>query len=328
MTEKVLLTGGAGYIGSHTAYCLLDAGYEVFVLDDLSNSSRETVPAGALFTLGDVGDEALVKALIVENGIGAVIHFAGSIVVPESVEFPHAYYLNNVVKSHSLIGACLQSGLRRFVFSSSAAVYGAPERVPIAEDVPTLPINPYGHSKLMVEQMLRDVSASGALDHVALRYFNVAGADPLGRAGQRGKNATHLIKIAAETCVGRRSQITIFGDDYDTPDGTCVRDYIHVSDLAAAHLAALRYLEAGKGSTTLNCGYGRGYSVGEVLAAMERVTGRQLNKVIGPRRAGDPPMLVAATDCIHRELDWSPAHDDIDAIVQSAVAWEHKLAGR
>jgi UDP-glucose 4-epimerase len=326
MTEKVLLTGGAGYIGSHTAYCLLDAGYDVFVLDDLSNSSRETVPAGALFTLGDVGDETLVKALIAENDIGAVIHFAGSIVVPESVEFPHAYYLNNVVKSHSLIGACLQSGLRRFVFSSSAAVYGAPEHVPVAEGAPTLPINPYGHSKLMVEQMLRDVSATGAMDHVALRYFNVAGADSLGRAGQRGNNATHLIKVAAETSVGRRARITIFGDDYDTPDGTCVRDYIHVSDLAAAHLSALRYLEGGKGSTMLNCGYGRGYSVAEVLAAIERVTGRPLNKVAGPRRAGDPPVLVAETGRIRRELDWSPAHDDLDAIVESAVAWERKLA--
>jgi UDP-glucose 4-epimerase len=327
MAKKVLLTGGAGYIGSHTAYCLLDAGYEVFVLDDFSNSSPGSVPAGVSFTEGDVGDAALVRSVLADNAIGAVVHFAGSIVVPESVEDPHGYYLNNVVKSHSLIGACRESGVRHLVFSSTAAVYGAPARVPVSEEAATVPINPYGHSKLMVEQMLRDLSATGALDHVALRYFNVAGADPQGRAGQRGKNLTHLIKVASQTAVGLRPEITIFGTDYETPDGTCVRDYIHISDLAAAHLSALRHLEAGQGSVTLNCGYGRGYSVAEVLSAVERVTGRALAKVEGPRRAGDPPALVAATEKIRRVLDWSPRHDDLDGIVASAIDWERKLKG-
>lgn len=328
MAGKILVTGGAGYIGSHTAYALLDDGRDVVILDDLSNASREMVPDGATFVEGNVGDAALTTSLIREQGIDAVIHFAGSIVVPESVEDPHAYYANNVVNSHGLIGSCLAQGLRHFIFSSTAAVYGSPRRVPITEDDPTLPINPYGHSKLMVEQMLKDVSAASPMRHVALRYFNVAGADPQGRAGQAGKNVSHLIKVAAQVVTGRRAKLTVFGDDYDTDDGTCLRDYIHVSDLAEAHLAALRHLEGGGGSLTLNCGYGRGYSVLEVLAAIEAVTGEPLAREIGPRRAGDPPALVAATDRIHETFDWKPAFNDLERIVESAITWERSLEAR
>jgi UDP-glucose 4-epimerase len=259
MAKKVLLTGGAGYIGSHTAYCLLDAGYEVFVLDDFSNSSPGSVPAGVSFTEGDVGDAALVRSVLADNAIGAVVHFAGSIVVPESVEDPHGYYLNNVVKSHSLIGACRESGVRHLVFSSTAAVYGAPARVPVSEEAATVPINPYGHSKLMVEQMLRDLSATGALDHVALRYFNVAGADPQGRAGQRGKNLTHLIKVASQTAVGLRPEITIFGTDYETPDGTCVREGKRDAELRLrARLLCCRGSLCGRAGDRPGLGEGRG----------------------------------------------------------------------
>ena len=323
--RPILLTGGLGYIGSHTAYCLMDAGYDVLILDNLSNSSREFVPKGAEFVEGDVGDERLVESLLAKHAISTVLHFAGSIVVPESVEKPHFYYFNNTVNAHRLIGVCLRSGVERLVFSSTAAVYGDPASLPVREGDPTVPITPYGASKLMVEQMLRDISAVSQLRHVALRYFNVAGADLKGRCGQRGENATHLIKVAAETAVGKRAHITVFGDDYDTPDGTCVRDYIHVSDLANAHLAALRYLENDGSSVTLNCGYGRGFSVKEVLEAVQRTITHPIEIEFGPRRPGDSPKLVACSERIRELLDWSPVLEDLDQIVGSAIAWEKKL---
>ncbi|GAB4363723.1 MAG: UDP-glucose 4-epimerase GalE [Kiloniellaceae bacterium] len=324
--QATLITGGAGYIGSHTAIALRQAGRPVFVLDNLSTGSRGVVPGDAVFVQGDAGDGALVESLIARHRIGSVIHFAGSILVEQSVREPLLYYANNVAVSRSLLEACQRAGLRHFIFSSTAAVYGAPEQVPIPEDAPTRPINPYGNSKLVIEWMLRDLAAASDLRYVALRYFNVAGADPEGRSGQLGPVATHLIKIASQVVAGLRESIAVFGDDYATPDGTCVRDYIHVSDLAAAHLAALDYLEAGGGSCSLNCGYGHGYSVREVLAAVERVTGRALNARRAPRRPGDPPSLVADVTALRRTLDWTPRHDDLDAIIASAVAWEKSLA--
>ena len=325
MTSKVLVTGGAGYIGAHTAYCLMDAGYEVFVLDDLSNSSKICIPNGVSFKKGDVGDRRLVEGLLGENEIEAVLHFAGSIVVPESVEEPHLYYKNNTIKSHSLIGSCLNSGVKHFIFSSSAAVYGTPQRIPVREKDRTDPINPYGSSKLMVERMLQDICNVKPFRYMALRYFNVAGADPKGRCGQRGENMTHLVKVAVETALGKRPEIQIFGNDYDTRDGTCIRDFIHVSDLAAAHLSALRYLEGGGESAIINCGYGQGYSVKEVLKAVERAAGKELKKSVVARRAGDAAEVVASTDKIRLALDWEPCFNDIDAIVASALDWEKTL---
>jgi UDP-glucose 4-epimerase len=321
----VLVTGGAGYIGSHVVLALRDQGRAVVVLDDLSTGRRQAIPDGTALVEGDVGDKALLAGTFARHGIGTVMHFAGSIVVPESVERPLAYYRNNTVKSHALIEACVEAGIGRFIFSSTAAVYGMPDRLPIDEQTPTRPINPYGSSKLMTEWMLRDSAAAHPLRYVALRYFNVAGADPQGRSGQVSKVATHLIKIAAQTVTGQRAELQIFGDDYDTADGTCVRDYIHVSDLADAHVAALRHLEAGGASEVLNCGYGRGYSVREVLSMVERVTGRPLPMRIGPRRAGDPPALVAGVERIGRTLDWTPRHADLETIVASALAWEERL---
>ena len=329
-TGLVLVTGGAGYIGSHVVLALRDQGRDVVVLDDLSTGRRSALPDDVPLVEGDVGDKALLADVFARHGVGTVMHFAGSIVVPESVERPLAYYRNNTVKSHALIEACIEAGIGRFIFSSTAAVYGMPERLPIDEQTPTKPINPYGSSKLMTEWMLRDSAAAHDLRppgfrYVALRYFNVAGADPQGRSGQVSRVATHLIKIAAQTVTGQRAELQIFGDDYDTADGTCVRDYIHVSDLADAHVAALRHLEAGGASEVLNCGYGRGYSVREVLAMVERVTGKPLPMRIGPRRAGDPPALVAGVERIDRTLDWTPRHADLETIVASALAWEEWL---
>ncbi|HYD69481.1 UDP-glucose 4-epimerase GalE [Azospirillum sp.] len=322
----VLVTGGAGYIGSHAVLALKAAGVGVVVLDDLSTGRRAAVPDGVPFVQGSAGDAELVADTIARHGVDAVMHFAGSIVVPESVEKPLAYYRNNTVNSHALIETAVRSGVERFVFSSTAAVYGMPDTLPIAEDSPARPINPYGASKLMTETMLRDTGAAHGLRYGILRYFNVAGADPEGRSGQCGKAATHLIKIAAQVVTGQRPDMTIHGDDYDTPDGTCVRDYIHVSDLADAHVRLIQHLAGGGDSVTLNCGYGRGYSVREVLAAVERATGRPLPVHVGPRRAGDPPALVAGADRIRATLGWRPRHEDLDLIVRSALAWERKVA--
>jgi len=323
---SVLVTGGAGYIGSHAVLALKDAGWRVAVIDDLSNGSRSVVPDGVPFFQGSIAERVLVDSIIDELGIGAIMHFAGSIVVPESVEKPLKYYANNTLASHSLISAAVDAGVRHILFSSTAAVYGAPERVPIAEDDPKLPINPYGASKLMTERMLEDASAAHSFNYGALRYFNVAGADPKGRAGQIGKGSTHLIKVAVEAVVGKRDHVAVYGSDYPTRDGTCIRDYIHVSDLAAAHVAALEWLtQHPSENLVINCGYGKGLSVLEVLDAVDRANGKPVKRVIESRRAGDPPSLIAGNERLLRVLDWQPAFGDIDRIVSDALAWEKKL---
>ena len=323
----VLVTGGAGYIGSHAVLALKDAGWTVAVIDDLSNGSREVVPDGVPFHEGNIADRELVARIFEEQRIGAIMHFAGSIVVPESVEKPLKYYANNTVASQSLVAAAVAAGIEHILFSSTAAVYGAPEKVPVGEEDPQVPINPYGASKLMTEWMLRDASAAHRFNYGALRYFNVAGADPRGRSGQMGKGSTHLIKVAVEAAVGKRDHVDLFGTDYPTPDGTCVRDYIHVSDLAAAHVAALEQLIAAPDENlVLNCGYGKGLSVLEVLDAVDRANGSPVPRQVGPRRAGDPPMLVASNRALLETLAWAPAHADIDTIVVHALAWERKLS--
>ncbi|HKO13651.1 MAG TPA: UDP-glucose 4-epimerase GalE [Acidobacteriaceae bacterium] len=325
----VLVTGGAGYIGSHATLALKDAGWSVSVIDDLSNGVRRAVPEEVPFYEGNIADSALVERIFSERGIQAIMHFAGSIVVPESVENPLKYYGNNTVATHALLSAAVEAGLKHILFSSTAAVYGAPEKVPVAEDDPKEPINPYGASKLMTERMLADASAAHPFNYGALRYFNVAGADPEGRSGQQGKGSTHLIKVAVETAVGRRDHVAVYGTDYPTPDGTCIRDYIHVSDLAAAHVVALEWLVAHpKENLVMNCGYGRGLSVLEVLDAVDRAHGTPIKRVMEGRRAGDPPLLVSANRRILETLDWRPAYNDIDVIVGDALAWEKKLAAR
>jgi UDP-glucose 4-epimerase len=325
----VLVTGGAGYIGSHAILALKDAGWDVVVIDDLSNGSLEVIPNDVPFYRGSIAERVLVDSIIDERRIGAIMHFAGSIVVPESVERPLKYYANNTLASHSLISAAVDAGVKHILFSSTAAVYGAPERVPIVEDDPKRPINPYGASKLMTERMLEDASAAYPLNYGALRYFNVAGADPRGRAGQIGKGSTHLIKVAAEAAVGKRDHVAVYGTDYPTPDGTCIRDYIHVTDLAAAHVAALeRLTERPDENIVMNCGYGKGLSVLEVLDAVDRLTNLPIKRVMEGRRAGDPPELVADNERLLKTLDWRPAHADIDRIVGDALAWERKLAER
>jgi UDP-glucose 4-epimerase len=322
----VLVTGGAGYIGSHAVLALQDAGWTVAVIDDLSNGNRSVVPGDVPFYHGNIADRALVGRILAEQGIGAIMHFAGSIVVPESVERPLDYYANNTLASHALIRAAVDAGVKHVLFSSTAAVYGAPERVPIEEGDPKQPINPYGASKLMTERMLADTSAAHRFNYGALRYFNVAGADPKGRTGQMGKGSTHLIKVACEAAVGKRGHVAIYGSDYPTPDGTCIRDYIHVSDLAAAHVAALEWLLAhADDNLVLNCGYGRGLSVLEVLDAVDRASEAPIARVMEGRRAGDPPMLVAANQRLLDTLAWRPAFADIDTIVGDALAWERKL---
>jgi UDP-glucose 4-epimerase len=328
MKDAVLVTGGAGYIGSHTVRQLVAAGARVVVLDDLSTGHRWAVSPQATLVVGNAGDAALVRALIGEHGVRAVVHFAGSIVVPESVVDPLKYYGNNSGVSRSLIEACLEKGVERFVFSSTAAVYGMPDRLPVAESAPARPINPYGRSKLVTEWMLEDVAASGAAGrfrHVILRYFNVAGASGDGTLGQATENATHLIKVASEAACGARERITVFGTDYPTRDGTCVRDYIHVDDLARAHLDALRYLEGGGASDTFNCGYGRGFSVREVLRMVEKVSGVKLRIEEGARRAGDAAELVADSAKIRKALGWRPRDDDLEVICASAYRWEAQL---
>ena len=323
----VLVTGGAGYIGSHTVLGLRDRGEEVVVLDDLSTGVARLVPPGVELIEGDAGDAALLARLFSGRTVDAVIHFAGSIVVPESVADPLKYYRNNTANSRTLIEACVTAGVPRFIFSSTAAVYGIPDRVPVAEDAVLAPISPYGSSKLMTEWMLRDTAAAHDFSCIALRYFNVAGADPAGRSGQSTPEATHLIKVAVQAVMGTRDHVSVFGDDYDTPDGTGIRDYIHVTDLAAAHLAALDHLRGGARSGVFNCGYGRGASVREVLAAVERVSGTTLDIRNGPRRAGDPPSLVADASRLRKTLAWTPALDDLDTIVAHALDWERRLAG-
>ena len=325
----VLVTGGAGYIGSHAVLALADAGWRVVVLDNLVTGFAWAVDPRATLVEGDVADMALVGGTIAAQGIGAILHFAGSVVVPESVADPLKYYRNNTAASRALIEAAVTSGVRHFIFSSTAATYGTPESVPIPEDAPQRPINPYGMSKLMTEAMLADVALAHPLNHVALRYFNVAGADPAGRSGQSTAGATHLIKIAVEAATGKRASVAVFGTDYATPDGTGVRDYIHVSDLADAHVAALDWLVAHPAeSLRMNCGYGRGYSVLEVLDTVDRVTNRTIERKLEPRRAGDPAELVADNSRILATLPWRPKHDDLATIVADALAWERTLAGR
>ena len=326
MTLPVLITGGAGYIGSHAVLAFRDAGWPVVVIDNLTTGFRSAVPADVPFVEGNVDDAALVAETIAAHGIRAIVHFAGSIVVPESVSDPLGYYLNNTVRSRALIAAAVAAAVPHFIFSSTAAVYGAPEVIPVREDSPTAPINPYGMSKLMTEAMLRDTAAVHPMNYAALRYFNVAGADPAGRAGQSTAGATHLIKIAAEAATGKRGHVSVFGTDYATPDGTGVRDYIHVSDLAEAHVAALEKLIAEPATSyIMNAGYGRGFSVNQVLDAVDRVTNMTLDRRIEPRRAGDPDALVADNARIMATVDWTPKRADLDGIVKDALAWERRL---
>ena len=329
MTNKpaIIVTGGAGYIGSHAVLAFCEAAYPVVVVDDLSTGRRDCVPDGIPFIEGNAGDADLMGRVIRDHGVGAVVHFAGSIVIPESVADPLKYYRNNTAASRNLIAACVANHVRHFIFSSTAAVYGLPETVPVSEDAPTTPINPYGTSKLMTEWMLRDTAEAHDFTYVALRYFNVAGADPAGRTGQSTPNATHLIKIASQAAVGLRQGIQLFGEDYDTPDGTCIRDYIHVSDLAAAHVDALEHLTAANKNLVLNCGYGHGYSVREVLAAVEKEAGIRLDIQSAPRRSGDAVTLVADASRIRNDFAWHPRYDDLATIVRTAVDWERKLAG-
>ncbi|WP_339774403.1 UDP-glucose 4-epimerase GalE [uncultured Thalassospira sp.] len=321
----VLVTGGAGYIGSHAALALLDAGRKVVVLDNLSQGYRWAVPENAVFVEGDCGDIDLVNQIIREHGITAIMHFAGSIIVPESVMYPLDYYYNNTVNSRALAQAAVDSGVKHFIFSSTAGVYGEPEKTPILEDFPSKPISPYGTSKMMTEKMLQDSTVAYDLNYVALRYFNVAGADPSGRAGQTSRKATHLIKIASQAASGSRSHLDVFGDDYPTHDGTCIRDYIHVSDLADAHVLALKYLEDGGESDVMNCGYGSGFSVYEVINAVKRVSGADFPVKLAERRPGDPAALIAGADRIRAKLGWSPKYDNLDVIVEHALAWEESL---
>ena len=328
MSGTVLVTGGAGYIGSHCVLRLLEAGGRVVVLDDLSAGAREAIPEGVPFVQADAGDRVAVRAALDAHKVEAVIHFAAHVVVPESVNEPLRYYRNNVAATGNLVAACLDVGVSRFVFSSSAAVYGEGMPGPVPESAATRPVNPYGETKLVAEWMLRDVSASPAgagFRHVCLRYFNVAGARRDGLAGQRSRGATHLVKVAAEAACGKRPMVTIFGTDYPTPDGTAIRDYIHVEDLVEAHLAALRHLGGGGASGTYNCGYGRGHSVRAVLSTMQEVSGVRFQVIEGPRRAGDPAQLVADASRLRADLGWAPRADDLRVICETAYRWERGL---
>jgi len=328
MTGKttILVTGGAGYIGSHAVLALLDAGYGVAVIDNLTTGFRWAVPDDVAFYEGDIEDQPLVERVIADQGVKAIMHFAGSIIVPESVENPLKYYHNNSAKSRALIESAVRTGVKHFIFSSTAATYGVPEESPVKESTPKRPINPYGMSKLMTEIMLEDVSKAHDFNYCALRYFNVAGADPKCRTGQSTAGATHLIKVAVEAALGKRNHVSVFGTDYDTPDGTGVRDYIHVSDLARAHVLALEALMADPATNhILNCGYGRGFSVLEVLDAVDRVTNMTIERRLEDRRAGDPDSLISDNRAILECFPWKPEHADLDRIVSHALAWERKL---
>lgn len=327
MGGKILVTGGAGYIGSHVVRQLTDAGESVVVLDNLSTGFADAV-VGAELVVGDTGDRQRVTELLDEHAVDTVLHFAAHTIVPESVEKPLKYYGNNTCSTRNLLECCAAAGVKHFIFSSTAAVYGIPDGPECNEDSALAPINPYGTSKLMSEMMLRDLGHASDMRHVILRYFNVAGSDPGGRIGQSTEKATLLIKVAAEVAVGKRDQLYVFGTDYPTPDGTGLRDYIHVEDLASAHLDALTYLRRGGKSSTMNCGYGHGYSVREVLETVGRINGEPLNISEEPRRAGDPPELVAATEKIHQILGWMPKYDDLDIIVQTSLDWERKIAAQ
>lgn len=324
----VLVTGGAGFIGSHMVWELLDDGEEVVVLDRLSTGFNWAVPAEARLVVGDIGDQNLVKHIIRRHSVDAVIHFAGSVVVPDSLADPLAYYDNNTCKSRALIEAVVRGGVKNFIFSSSAAVYGMTGAEPVGEDHPLAPATPYGASKLMTEWMLRDTARACEFRYAALRYFNVAGADPKGRTGQSTAGATHVVKVAVETAIGKRAAIEVFGTDYPTHDGTCIRDYIHVSDLVAAHRLALKHLRAGGDSLVANCGYGHGYSVLDLIESVQRANGRSFEVRIGDRREGDMPCVVADPSLLKSELGWTPAHDDLDEIAASSLAWERALARR
>jgi len=322
----ILVTGGAGYIGSHMVHALVDAGERVIVLDNLSTGFDWAVAKEATLVVGETGDQPLVQNLIAKNGVEAIIHFAASIVVPDSLADPLGYYRNNTANSRALIECAVKGGVKQFIFSSTAAVYGNPAKVPVDENDQLMPMSPYGSSKLMTEVMLRDAGAAHGLAHVILRYFNVAGADPALRTGQSTKGATHLIKVAVETALGRRPRMQVFGTDYPTPDGTCVRDYIHVADLVHAHRDALRYLRGGGASTTLNCGYGRGFSVFQVIDTVRRVSGVDFEIELTARRPGDLARIVAGSDKIRALLGWRPQYDDLATIARDALAWELRLA--
>lgn len=323
----VLVTGGAGYIGSHAVLALQDAEWPVAVIDNLTTGFRFAVPGNVPFYEGDIADRDLLARIIGEQNIGAIMHFAGSVVVPESVIDPLKYYQNNTAKTCALIASAVAGGVPHFIFSSTASTYGIPEVSPIAEDTPQRPVNPYGMSKLMIETMLQDVAAAHPINFCALRYFNVAGADPLGRSGQSTAGATHLIKVAVEAALGKRGKVEVFGTDFATPDGTGLRDYIHVSDLAQAHILALEALICEpQRSLTMNCGYGRGYSVLEVLDAVDRVTNQRIARQFSPRRPGDPDSLISDNRRIMATLPWVPQHDDLDTIVAHALQWERKLS--
>src|SRR5829696_1717810 len=323
-----LVTGGAGYIGSHMVLALLDAGEDVVVLDNLSNGFQWVLPQEVPLVPGDMGDQDLVGKTIREHRIEAIAHFAAKIVVPESVADPLGYYLNNTVKSRALIESAVQYGVKHFILSSTVAVYGEPTVIAVPEDLPLDPVSPYGRSKLMTEWMLQDTGRAHDLTYVILRYFNVAGADPRGRSGQSTANATHLIKVASQTALGDRPYMEVFGTDYPTPDGSCLRDYIQVSDLAEAHLVALSHLRQGGDNLTLNCGYGRGYSVLEVIDVVKKASGVDFEVRYSPRRPGDPAQIVAKADRIRRELGWTPRHDDLNEIVEQALSWEQSLKRR
>ena len=323
----VLVTGGAGYIGSHMVHALVEAGESAVVIDNLSTGFSALLPESVPLFIGDAADENLVGGVIAAHGVESIIHFAGSVVVPDSMRDPLAYYRNNTMTTRSLLNAAVKSGINRFIFSSTAAVYGNPDQMPVPEDAPTRPLSPYGSSKLMTEIMLHDTASAHGMSYVVLRYFNVAGADPQARMGLATVGATHLLKIAVEAATGQRAKIDVYGTDYPTPDGSCIRDFIHVSDLAQAHRAALSYLRGGGTSATLNCGYGRGYSVLETIEAVRRVSGCNFAVQYAPRRPGDIMTMIADTGRIRSTLDWTPQYDDLDTIAAHALAWEEKLFG-
>lgn len=323
--ESILVTGGAGYIGSHAILGFQAAGYTPVVIDNLTTGRRQAVPKQVKFIEGNSGDQDLVQSVIEENAIEAVIHFAGSIVAPESVVNPLKYYFNNTCVSRSLIEACVKTGVRHFIYSSTALVYGLENEMPLREESLIAPANPYGTSKLVTEWILRDAASSHEFNYAALRYFNVAGADPDGRAGQSTSEATHLIKVGCQAAIGIRDHLELFGEDYDTPDGTCIRDYVHVTDLVDAHVRALDYLKNSRENLTLNCGYGRGFSVREVLKVIENHIGRPLDIRPGPRRPGDPPRLVSDSSKLCQKLGWRPRYDNLEIIVRTALEWERGL---